>query len=103
MNIAEKTMAIAAYIAYGSSEYILFSVENINGGWTIKIKPPMTNTMLIKFNLSIASFRKILADMQTKNVAEQDIILTSPSGMCFIAKYPIVIPQVPTRDRSNYV
>ena len=65
------------------------------------IKPPMTNTMLIKFNLSMASFRKILAEIQTKNVAEQDIILTSPRGMCFIAKYPIVIPQVPNIPLPN--
>ena len=57
--------------------------------------------MLIKFNLSIASFKKILADIHTKNVAEQEIILTSPSGICFIAKYPIVIPQVPSIPLPN--
>ena len=33
--------------------------------------------------------------MQTKKVAEHDIILTSPRGICFMAKYPVVIPHVP--------
>ena len=61
----------------------------------MRINPPITKIMLIRFSLSIASFRKILADIQTKKVAEHDIILTSPRGICFMAKYPVVIPQVP--------
>ena len=61
----------------------------------MRINPPITKSILIRFNLSIGSLRKIRADMQTKNVAEQDIILTSPRGICFMAKYPIVMPQVP--------
>ena len=63
--------------------------------------PPRTNIMFIIFNLSMGSFRNIHAEMQTKNVEVDPIILKSPIGMCRNAQFPTVIAAVPQIERPR--
>ena len=63
--------------------------------------PPRTNIMFIIFNLSMGSFRNIHAEMQTKNVEVDPIILKSPIGICRNAQFPTVIAAVPHIERPR--
>ena len=63
--------------------------------------PPRTNIMFIIFNLSMGSFRNIHAEMQTKNVEVDPIILKSPIGICRNAQFPTVIAAVPHTERPR--
>ena len=49
----------------------------------------------------MGSFRNIHAEMQTKNVEVDPIILKSPIGICRNAQFPTVIAAVPHIERPT--
>ncbi len=49
----------------------------------------------------MGSFKNILAYMQAKKVLEAAIIVMSPIGICFTAKYPVVLLSEPIIERTN--